>query len=252
MSTSGTCVQWWIRLAVISVVLSSLAVAGFWQSASAFSCAGPEPIDVFDVTLDDLASPNLNDPEGPLKARWELALQQTGMTVDSPEWADPPTISGVYVYETVAAIEEDGGWNRGSVSVVTDMWGEPPEDLRPRKHNTVDNKKADNLDDGCGPQPNGPQLGARKFFLVTSHGYAPFKPDRGPLTILANVFGPPGQAERDLQLEQELYEELKATRPTAIGGFGKGDTGVLLGIGTTVVTLGAVFILAYRRRTTTG
>ncbi len=232
-----------IRVAVaVTVALGSLA----YTAGSALACS-PIPRFSFDSAL--LADGSFNDPNSAFLTEFEAWETDFGFQQDVSA-----TLRGVYRVETVATLEPDGTWTRGSVFAVTQYWGEPPESLLPYETGTGDTAQGV---DSCGSPFDGPELGYTTYRLVTdNYSFDLIVDDPDLEANLTSGFGAPTAVDRDIDAEDALIVTLadqrgddvvdglvRLTRPTTTGGDEAPADGPL-GFGTATTVLVVALLAA--------
>lgn len=159
----------------------------------------------------------------------DFTAVDSGLNVDYRTWRGFPDdqavtieILGAYVFETVHWVDETSDLSAGSVSVLTEVWGQWPADRAPRMVATGDKASGD----GCQPRPAGP-VGTRSYWLVTSDGVLPVGVVDASMPALTAAFGAPETAPRDFDLEAQLISQLQtadtgSSVPLILGGVGVG------------------------------
>lgn len=185
----------------------------------------------FVVTAEHLAAGDFNQPTSQLAADYR---EWTGDDAASIE------VLGVYVYETIAAVEAEGDYSRGSVSVPVEIWGQWPSTTAPRAIAPQD--QSGEPPTNCGWDPAGQPLGTRSYSIVSTNSTANFvdiKISDDAQAVLVAAFGTPAIAERDLDLEQELIAQIQ--RPD------NSSTPIFVGIGVAALVVAAGVMYAARR-----
>lgn len=159
----------------------------------------------------------------------DFTAVDSGLNVDYRTWRGFPDdqevaiqILGAYVFESVHWVDETSELSAGSVSVLTDVWGQWPADRSPRM--VAAGEKASVT--GCGPGPAVP-VGTRVYWLVTSDGVLPVGVVDASMPALTAAFGAPETAPRDFDLEARLISQLQTTDTSSslaliLGGVGVG------------------------------
>lgn len=217
-------VSWLVALLVGMTVVIGLVVT---QAAPAHACSiAPS----FVVTAEHFEAGDVNDPDGQLATEYR-------------EWTGDDTASlevlGVYVYETIAEVESEGDYSRGSVSVPVEMWGEWPADTSARA--VAPRDQTEESDDPCGWGPSGRPLGTRSYSIIwesSTSDFVDIKIDDDAQAALTSVFGSPVIADRDLDVEQELIAQIQRSS--------RRSTPIFVGVG--VVALATAAAVMYRSR----
>ncbi len=192
-----------ITLAPTSCAIAVIAVASLTFTASpAFACS---PIPRFSIDSALLADGSFNQPGSVFLT--EYAEWEAGIGFEPDQLAD---LIGVYKVETVATLEPDGTWTRGSVFAITDYWGEQPQSLRPYETGTGDT--ADGVD-SCGYPFDGPEVGYTTYRLVTDTSVFDLLVDDPDLEAnLTSGFGAPTEVDRNTAAEDALIVSLADQR----------------------------------------
>lgn len=179
-----------------------LIAAGVFSYAPAAHACDPEP--TFSVTADYLADADFNDPDS------QLAQDYRAWSLDGTAEIQ---VLGVYVYETVYALDADGDWSPGSVSVPIEIWGQWPTTTNPRA--TLPEDQSGEPPDSCGWTSAGDPLGTRRYFMISTADFAEIQVDDQDRDVLDAAFGAPAIADRDLSLEQDLIAQVNSARTSS-------------------------------------
>lgn len=220
-----------VRALALLLLAAPLAIGAAAPTVSACS-----PIPSSEVELADLLAADFNEPDSAMVER-----------IINDAWidtADPFTIQGAYLTESVLTVEGDDDWTRGSVIVVAQTWGEQPDDVAPR---TFEGQPKD-ADDPCGPFA-GPPLGRRQIVLITSpdeisdrlYFSLAANGEQATFEALTSALGQPVTIDRDSEEEERLLGLLQDQRPSS-------QLPLFIAGGGAVALAGAGFF-AYRTRT---
>lgn len=214
------------RLTAWGATLLLIATTVFVYAPQAHACSIAP---VFAITAEHLAPSNFNAPDSQLAQ-------------DYRDWSGDESaeiqVLGVYVYETIHAVEADGDWSRGSVSVAVEMWGQWPADTSPQAVSPQD--RSGEPPDNCGWGAAGRPLGTRTYSVITTADFADITIDDQDQPVLEAAFGPPVIADRDLSLEQDLIAQVDSARGSS--------TAMFVGIGlAALAAAGAVMYMSRRK-----
>ena len=218
-------VSWLVGVAIVLGLIVT-------QAAPAYACSiAPS----FVVTAEHLAPGDFNESDSQLAS-------------DFREWTgdDSATIEvlGVYVYETIAAVEAEGDYSRGSVSVPVEMWGEWPADTSPRAISPQD--RSGEPPDNCGWGASGRPMGTRSYSMVStapSWALVEINMSDDDRSVLVDGFGAAAIADRDLDLEQTLIAQIQRSRGSS--------TALFVGLGVVAIGAAAAVMYVARRASTT-
>ncbi len=199
------------RLRRFLLVVGSLVVVQLGVAGPAMAC---DPVDPFLMPIEHMIGPELNDPAS------QLALDYTEYHKWQYEGASLPDLIGGYETRTVRTLEPTDDWLRGSVTVVTRYWGEPPSNMGPF---VVNPANIEGWEEPYGYAPEcdgGPESGPPEGQVLvgavfTDSDAAPPTLWGGPEEVaqaLTEVFGEPTEVPRDLAAEQAIIDGFESTQ----------------------------------------
>lgn len=214
------------RVIVAVLIASLLSLTGPPVAASAEAC---DSAPTFVVTGEHLLDSDYNADSSQMAQDYRAFVNDDAASIE---------VLGVYVYETIYAVEPDGDWTRGSVNVLTEVWGVWPDSTEPELIPPKDH--GGDPPNECGWTDRvGSPVGTRSYTIVTSDPTVSYRQDDLSDAELTAIFGAPDVAERDRSLEEELIAELDATRASS--------TRLFVGLGVAALALAGAIVFRARR-----